>query len=378
MRIDRILINNLRNHNLTDFKVSKGINTFFGLNGAGKTTVLEGVSLSALTKSFLPVLDNSLLKTGEETFSIHIEAETDLLTPYKIRIEYKSGLKKNISGSIGENLLPKDIIGEIPVVILSPDYKSITFGTPGNRRQFVDRILSQISKSYMQDILELKKCLRQRNILLKSFKSAGKINTELLQPWTNQLINTSSEIITKRYLFISEFKEIFKNYYETISSGKELVDLIYSPDSIELKDTIDKTSVKETLLRKADKLQRNEFIRGTTLFGPQKDDIIININSSLAKDHASQGQHKSLLISLKFAEYIYILEKRRETPVFLMDDIFSELDDERTKTVLDMVLDAECQTFITITNPRKIRQFTAGREAYYFLVENGMVSRNDL
>ena len=151
--------------------------------------------------------------------------------------------------------------------------------------------------------------------------------------------------------------------------------LEYKPDSIHLSsnyEDIDKKNINRAYFDVSKKLSKAETIRGTTLFGPQKDEIEITVNGGVARDYASQGQHKTLLISLKFAEFNYLLAERGETPVILLDDIFSELDSERSRKVLEMIVSTDAQTFITSTDGNSIaRLLPAGIDCRYFRIERG-------
>ncbi|MFH1051878.1 MAG: AAA family ATPase, partial [bacterium] len=205
MKISGITIENVRNHLGTSIDLDFGLNVFYGLNGAGKTSILEAVSICGFSKSFLPVLDSSLINTGNNSYSVMAKAVSDNDIPYKISVTYEKSKRKRISSTIGDNLLAKDIIGEMPMVILSPDYKSITFGSPEHRRSFVDRLLSQASKIYIEDLMNYKRALKQRNSLLSDFASGRKFELSHLKPWTELLIKTGSDIMLKRLAFLDEF-----------------------------------------------------------------------------------------------------------------------------------------------------------------------------
>jgi len=180
MVIRSLLIHNLRNHEHTEIELSPGVNIFYGLNGAGKTSVLESVSIAGLSKSFLPVPDAALVRQNEENYLVSLRADTDHGVPYKVSLQYTPGAKKLISSTAGDNLNPKDIIGELPLVILSPDFKNITFGSPADRRQFLDSVLSQESKRYVEEAIQLKRILKQRNSLLNGAKIQLKMNKHVI------------------------------------------------------------------------------------------------------------------------------------------------------------------------------------------------------
>ena len=292
MKISEILINNIRNHRQTQFEACRGLNIFHGLNGAGKTSILEAISIASFSKTFLPVNDKTIINSAEDFYLVSLKAQNDYDIPYNVKVSYQKGSRKKISSTIGEHLSPKDIIGEIPLVILSPDYKSITFGPPADRRQFIDRLLSQANKRYFEEMLKLKRTLKQRNSLLNALKNGELYDRPMLEPWNNLLIETGAEIIKRRNKFINDFVTYFKDIYKQVSESREDVDIIYEPDSIPA-EIISRNPEKEeieSVLREA--LKQNaemERRRGTSSIGPQKDELRIIINSGTAKDYASQG-----------------------------------------------------------------------------------------
>lgn len=353
MILNNLHIINFRNHSNNIINFGKNLNVIYGLNGEGKTTILEAISICSLSKSFLPTKDNNLIKIGENKYNLEAKCKSDLDIPYSIKVEFDKLSKKKLNSTVADNLLPKNIIGEIPIVVLSPDHKNITFGSPADRRQFLDKLLSQSSKLYLDDLVKLKKVIKQRNKLLTQFKKNNNYNHDLLIPWTESFIELSSNIIIKRNKIITDISPIFLNYYNNISSMKENTSLSYKAYGFqEIPDN--KSDIINKLKEIYNKKKDSEFYRATTLFGPQKDDIDININGGLAREIASQGQHKSLLISIKLAEFEILKNLRNETPIILLDDIFSELDEERIAHVINLVVKENAQTFITGTEANRI------------------------
>lgn len=376
MRLDTLYFTNIRNHRETELFFSKHINVFFGLNGAGKTSILEAISLASISKSFLNTPENSLINFNQEKFLARVRAIRDRGTDFTIEITKVTGGRKKITSSFMDNMRPKDLIGSLPIIILSPDYKEITAGSPENRRRFVNTTISQISNNYLSDLFSYRKILKQRNSLLQKYKKEKYLNQDEFNIWTNKLIEYGTKIVNKRAEFITQFEPYFSKNYDIVSDRKEKVQIIYKPygfDDLNYKE-LDKEMIFEKLNKLSLEKRKGELTRFTTLFGPQKDEIEILINNFLVKDTASQGQHKTVLISLKLAEFDYMKEVLNETPVVLLDDIFSELDSKRTELVIKRIINNLAQAFITITEDDKIKNIMQpSEECFYFYVNNGEV-----
>ena len=285
----------IRNHAVTSIDFSGSLNILSGPNGAGKTSVLEAISIAGLSKSFLPVTDSTILNRNEQQYFIKITAETDLNIPYFSTVKYERNGKRTICNSFADNILAKDLIGQLPIVVLSPDLKSITFGPPQERRNMLDRILSQSYKSYLISWMKLKKILRNRSKILSENLKTGILDKNLLNVWTSYLIDISSEIIFRRAEFVRSFSDMFISLYSDLSGSKEPVSLHYN--AFEIKDLSSIESIREQIVRTSENYHNEEIRRGTNLFGPQRDDLNFMINGGNAREFASQGQHKTLLNS---------------------------------------------------------------------------------
>jgi DNA replication and repair protein RecF len=379
MHIRSLSLMNLRNHEQTDVDFSPELNIIEGENGAGKTTILEGIAICGLSKSFLPTAETLLIRQHADFYRASAAAESNLGVGYKIAVQYSAGSRKLIGSSIGENLSPKDIIGEMPLIVLSPDFKDITFGSPDNRRRFMDMMLSQATKRYAEESLNLKRILKQRNNLLSQAKLHGTINEDILDVWTASFAETSAEIALRRLNFIQEFSPYFLEAYRSVAGVSEPVEIRYEPDSLspEIMANSPKISDLETAyLAIAKRRKIEEMKRGVTVFGAQKDELYIGINGGNAREYASQGQHKSLLIALKTAEFEYLRTAKNETPIMLFDDIFSELDAIRTARVFQNIISSKAQTFITTTESESLRKaIPNGVESAFFRVESGIIRR---
>ncbi|HOV92366.1 MAG TPA: DNA replication and repair protein RecF [Candidatus Kapabacteria bacterium] len=382
MEILYLHIKNLRNHINTEIEIYNNLNVFYGKNGSGKTTILEAISLCSLAKSFTQTPDTNLINTGADAFQINCDAKNIMNLDYNIKLLYQKGMRKKISTNFGDNLSPKDIIGEMPLVVLSPDLNEISKGVPEKRREFIDKILSQISKSYYEELINFRKALRNRNAILNNYKNEGIFNGNVFDSWNEIFINYATKIVYKRLLFFRDFPELFRNYYQYITSNNEEVNLIYEPSGFDENENIYNFDINDIKghYNKISKEKLNiEKIRGLTLFGPQKDDFQILINGYPARDRASQGQHKSIIIALKFAEFDYMKERKNELPIVLLDDIFSELDEHRSNLVLGELLKRNAQTFITSTNryPFELSDNYIEKISFY-KVEDGIVKKSNL
>jgi len=382
MFIKTLSLTNLRNHNETRISFGEGFNLLVGDNGEGKTTVLEAVSIACHTKSFHASQDKQLVTKGSDKgYSVRCDAVFDNQASYEIEVYYPSGRgSKKITDSAGKRLFPKDVIGTIPLITLSPDDKELTSGSPDARRTYLDRILSQVSKIYLRDILDYRKILKQRNKLLADYKSKVSEDYVPIAIWTEKLIEKAIGIVNKRSDLIKEMDPLFRSYYSHFAPQTEEVSLEYQPDyaesiSIAVANTV--ADVEKMYWLNYERLKEAEKIRGTTLIGPQRDEVLIKVNGMLAKEAASQGQHKSMMIALKFTEFDYIRSNSQNNPIVLLDDIFSELDERRSHSVLNMLDGFGGQIFISSTDTNTFDQETLD-QASIFDVKAGNVTRRNI
>ncbi|MCX7880227.1 MAG: DNA replication and repair protein RecF [Ignavibacteria bacterium] len=375
MFISRLTFKNIRNHKQSTIFPSKLINIFCGPNGSGKTSILEAISIGSFTKSFVTNYDSDLVRFGETSYFVELETidETDI--PFCVKIFFRVGKKKEIRTSSDQILTPKELIGRTPVVILSPDMRNIIVGEPSFRRNLMDKIISQISHIYIHNLIKHKNILKQRNKLLNDMLLNIIKDYTLLDLWTDQFINTSSIIISRRKKFFDEFRPFFVESYSRIGNNEEQTDLIYEPFGFDVPTNFeDEKEIKNKLTKQYLEYKDLEIKRGVTLFGPQKDDFKVIFKNKLASEVASQGQIKSLLVALKYAEIKYLHENKNATPIVLFDDIFSELDLTRIERVLELLSNLGAQTFITLTDEKLAKKLIEGsKEHSFFFVENGEI-----
>lgn len=351
MIIRSVQLREFRSHTSTDLDCAPDVTILSGKNGVGKTSFLEAISVCAVGKSFVPVPDTALIQHGREQCSVSVRCERDLHVPYHVSVSIREGVRKKIETTFAQHCTPRDLIGELPVVALSPDHKSITFGGPADRRAFVDGLMAQSSKRVTELLYEHRRLLKQRNSMLADAAHHGG-RVEGLDEWTDAFITCSAEVIRRRKDVLDDLTPRVREAYDAVSGGEEKIDVRYEADGVA--DAAE--NVEEQLRHVYEKVASREIQRGLTLFGPQKDEVAFMINDGVVRETASQGQHKSLLVSLKIAECALLYERTQERPVVLLDDVFSELDRSRCEHVMQTVLAMGMQCFVTTTEGAEMKK----------------------
>lgn len=349
MRIRRLFFRNIRNHVETELHAAERVNVITGLNGQGKTTILEAISLCSLTRSFVHNQDAALVRRGQSSLVARLEGISDYGAPRRIEVRYSAEAGKTIDLDGSQAASSAQIIGTAPTVVLAPDLKSITGGPPIERRRFLDLVLSQAKRRYLEDLLQYRRLLKQRNAILATARRNGRsVDPMLIEPWDEGLIDRGARLMHERTMFLEEFTPILRETADEVALGADDVGLDYVPDSVggPMQSVND---YRDALWLRSKEVRGNEARRGTTLFGPHRDDFMMTVNGGDVRISASQGQHKTLLIGLKVAEFHYLTRQCAETPVILLDDIFGDLDARRAERVYDITRNM-AQVFITVVS----------------------------
>jgi len=364
MYLRKLNLVNFKNYEQLDVELTEKINCFVGDNGAGKTNLLDAVYYLSLTKSYFNTIDTQNIMNGRDFFMIQGEYERD-------------GSKENIYCGVGKDRrkqfkrnnkeYPKLSmhVGLIPVVMISPADTSLIIEGSDERRRFINGVISQYSIEYLDTMIRYNRALVQRNVLLKDFVHSGSFNREYLDVWDAQLINAGQFIHEKRLEFARKFQPIFQSYYNSISERQEKVGLVYQSQ-------LNEGDFKQ-LLEKS--LEKDRILHYTTV-GIHKDDLAMNMGSFPIRRNGSQGQQKTYLVALKFAEFDFIKELNGITPVLLLDDIFDKFDSRRVKQIISLVSDKHFgQIFITDTNQERavmiLEEISAAHKV--FRVESGKI-----
>jgi len=344
MVLSSIGLINFRSHKNTQINFSEDLNYIIGGNGQGKTSILESVYYLCTTKSCSSKSDSEAVRFNEAEFEI--KGSFKDRTEDMVRIFYSLNENKKYYFQNGKQITRSaDIIGRFPVVLLTPADHAITQGPPSDRRRLVDSIISQASETYLNFLLDYNKTLRHRSSLLSLYKETRK--TDLLteiDAWTSKLIQTGVEIIRHRRNFSRIFDEFIKDSYKKIMDDIEIPEIKYW--FLEGYDGNDiESGFKELILTK----KEEELRRASNLVGPHRDDFIFEINGKNLKMFGSQGQHKTFQTALRFAEFFYLKNSSGKLPLFLLDDVFGELDTNRSMKISDY-LKSVGQAFITLTD----------------------------
>lgn len=341
MRLIRFSASGFRNIESCNIEFSDGANLIVGGNAEGKTNAIEGIYLFSRGRSFRTADDKELVGFGKEGFRISIEYEdgdgTSVLE-YALfgrsRLRKKNGYK--LSGAA-------EMLGSFRSVLFFPDDLRLVKGEPDERRSFLNVAISQCHPTYVSDYKRFKEALENRNSLLKSAKQGLYVDMSELGSWGDVMAEYSADIFLARKKYINLLGELAYRHALSLSDGKEEMTLSYKCD-IPLSVTERRSAIEEYKRVYSESLER-EIAVGTSLFGPQRDDLLININGVPAKSFASQGQQRSCVLALKLAEGGVIKEMFGEYPVFLFDDVLSELDEKRRKYVAGKI--EGMQTVIT-------------------------------
>lgn len=368
MRLSSIYLRNFRIHKDSSIDFSDHLNYIIGGNGQGKTTILEAIYYLCTTKNYTSSTDQEIVNFNAGEFEINGTFKD--LTENKVRVFYsRPENKKYYFQNEKQIFRAASVIGMFPVVILTPEDHSITQGAPGDRRKFVDSIISQASDTYLNYLLDYNKTLRHRASLINQIKETGNRNLfSHLDAWSEKLIITGSTLISLRRKFVDGFNQYVAGSYKVIMDDREIPEIEYY--TLEENGCCEaEKKFRELLEKKKDE----EIRRGTNLVGPHRDDFVFAINGKNLRTYGSQGQHKTFQVVLRFAQFFYLKEATGKTPVFLLDDVFGELDSNRAVKISEY-LKMVGQAFITMTDFSNISHLSRNENDRVIRVNNGSIT----
>ncbi len=364
MHLKSIQLINFKNYQEAELGLSSNINCFVGKNGAGKTNILDAVHYLSLCKSYMNPMDRQNINFEAQFFSIQGVWEKEG-QEVAIHCAVKNGSKKVFKRNKKEYEKLAEHIGQFPAVMISPYDRDLISEGSELRRKWMDGIISQFDRKYLEEIQRYGKVLEQRNALLKNMYEHGLFDRESIEIWNAQLIISGEQIHKKRQEFLKEFIPVFQQLYNFIGTENEEVHLEYRSQLND--DTF------ENLLQK---FERKDALSQYSNAGVHKDDLLFTIKGHPIKKFGSQGQQKSFIIALRLAQYEWLGRHLGVRPVLLLDDIFDKLDQRRVQKLMELVADDYFgQVLVTDTDEERVRSiFTNfGFDSKLFLVEKGQI-----
>jgi DNA replication and repair protein RecF len=359
--ITNLNLTNYRSYTSLDLTLDPGVSIFVGKNGEGKTNIAEAVLYLTFLSSHRASGNTPLIKLGNQSAYIRAKVkypEREILVELEINSDKANRAKVNQNQVRSQ----KEIFGIVQTIYFSPEDLDIVRGDPSERRRFIDQLLTLRSPRIAGVISDYERAVKQRNSLLKTRASADALN-----PWDKQVAELGGELITLRMLALDELKPIFNQVYKDISDTKP-AEIIYK-SSIE-NPTLNQSENSEKIIEKLINNRGAELDRGLTLTGPHRDDLLLMLGDHAVKGYASHGESWSIALSLKLATY-NLLKSDGLSPILILDDVFSELDEERRERLAEIAKSAQ-QTIITVAVENDLPKSITGTK---YLVRAGAVSK---
>ncbi|MBO7554198.1 MAG: DNA replication and repair protein RecF [Bacteroidaceae bacterium] len=363
MILKRISILNYKNLQQVELQFSPKLNCLLGQNGMGKTNLLDAIYYLSFCKSMGNPIDSQNIFHEADFFMIQGFYEMEDGSVEEISCGTKRKQKKQFKRNKKEYQRLSEHIGFIPLVMVSPDDQALILGGSDERRRFMDVVISQYDKEYLDALIRYNKALVQRNVLLKS---EVPVEDDVFLAWEGVMAISGEAVYRKRQAFIEEFIPIFQKYYSFISGDKEMVSLAYTSHA-----------QQGGLMSQFAALREREKIIGFSMHGIHKDELEMRLGGFPIKREGSQGQNKTYLVALKLAQFEFLKRTSRQCPLLLLDDIFDKLDAQRVEQILKLVgSDDFGQIFITDTNRENMDYILqkVGGDYQLFLVEDGTIT----
>ncbi|MBE6688663.1 MAG: DNA replication/repair protein RecF [Ruminococcaceae bacterium] len=367
MLIEKIVLENYRNTAVQELEFSKGINILYGNNAQGKTNLMEAIYYLAAAKSFRGAKDRELINFEKQQSRIIAEIySSQRFTSLEIRLSNKP---KEIYINRVKIQKMREFMGNFRAVLFTPEHLSLIKGAPAERRSFIDSAICQLKPAFISLLFEYSKILEHRGALLKSFKAQNIDYSDEIEFWNMKLASDAALIIKERRKYIERLNTHSSEFYGEFTSGRERLEISYQSVPEDITECED---IEKFILQKLDDTLISDIKNGTTSCGPHRDDMIVEIDARLSKLFSSQGQQRSAILSMKLAEGEISFEETGEYPVFLFDDILSELDEERQNYILNKI--NFNQVFITGCIDVLFDKVQSARKIY---VRNGIYTVTD-
>ena len=339
MTLDRLILTNFKNYAAADIQLCGNVNCFVGNNGVGKTNLLDAVYYLSFCKSYFNPVDSQNIRLGEDFFAIHGHYGDD-----QASCILKRGQNKQMRWNQKPYKTLAEHIGKLPLVMIAPSDSTLITGGSEGRRKFVDGVISQTDRTYLDHLIQYSKALDQRNRLLKQMWDDRTWDAAMVEVWDEQLCRHGEYLYDARARFVAEFVPYFEEYYRWIAGTGEPGAIAYQRDPRPV-------AAQLAACREADRHALH------TTCGPHKDDILLLLTPEMpVKRFGSQGQQKSFALALKLAQFQYLLAATGQHPTLLLDDIFDKLDLLRVGQLIALVgSDRFGQVLLTDTQPGRVQ-----------------------
>ncbi|XID91741.1 DNA replication/repair protein RecF [Paenibacillaceae bacterium WGS1546] len=372
MQLNSLELQGYRNYDALKLSTEGGVNIFIGPNAQGKTNLLEAIHVLSLTKSHRTSKDKELIGWNQSAAVLRAQM-TRRIGDVGLELRLSAqGKKAKVNGLEQRKL--SGFVGTLNVVLFAPEDLDIVKGAPGVRRRFMDMEIGQVHPGYLHDMQQYQKILQQRNNYLKS-TDIRRASPEMLDVWNEQLAMSGVKMMQKRKNFIIHLQRWAEKIHAGITGGSERLTVEYKPSfgTASGMDNQDQTSLFGQFMIKLTQGKEQEFRRGMTLTGPHRDDLSFSINGKDVQSFGSQGQQRTAALSLKLAELELMHEEIGEYPLLLLDDVLSELDQNR-QTQLIETFQSRVQTFITTTGLESVNMGRL-KDASIYHVRDGQLLR---
>ncbi len=362
MRILNLKLLNFRNYAKLDIHFNPEKNIIIGQNGMGKTNIVEAIYVLAFTKSFRGSKEDVVIKNNCDLARVEGTIQDKYTNDYKVIIK-ENGKKVKINNTNIDKI--SDYLSKINIVLFNSEDLKLIKDTPNTRRKLINIELSQFSNEYLKYLTYYNKVLKQRNMYLKTLYINSMASVDYLHILTNQLIELGLKINTYRRDFIAQISEyVTENYFKI--TGNSHLKLIYKSDFND--------QSKEELLKKYQKEEKHDIMLGKTNIGIHRDDYEFQLDDYNLRDYGSEGEQKNAIIALKMAEIGVFREQKGVIPILILDDLFSELDEEKINNIIKFI-ESDIQTFVTTTELDKINE-SLKKGSSIFKVSNGTVEES--
>ncbi len=361
MKINSLQLHHFRNYKQLSLQFEKNTNIFIGKNAQGKTSILESIYVLAFTKSHKVFKDTDFIYNDADFAKINSVINLNDKDIDLDIIVSKLGKKAKYNHIELDRL--SEYIGLLNVVMFAPEDLDLIKGNPKIRRKFLDVEIGQVSKTYLYNLQQYRKVLKQRNDLLKSMQKKPSSDRLLLDVITDQLIGYQEAIVVQREEFLATIANYAEKHYQKLADSEDKLSIVYVP------------SIKDNFKEEYTNKYQYDIITGTTSLGVHRDEIEFYLNTYPIKSHASQGEQRTVVLAIKLALIDFIYSFKQEYPVLLLDDVLSELDQSR-QTNLIAYINNNVQTFITSTNISDI-ELSKINDYQVFTIDKGQIKESD-